>query len=136
MGWCATGGAGGDGSGVSGDTRRRSGADGRGILPQLLFRGQNLGKYKIVAPLGSGGFGTVYLAQDTWIGGSNVVPGDPSVVHHAIVFVDPKGEGMAKAGSESSYPCFGGPGATSVSSRNDLLSPTCMLNRVCVSAGS
>src|SRR5687768_16035706 len=25
----------------------------------LLFKGQNLGKYKIVAPLGSGGFGTV-----------------------------------------------------------------------------
>jgi eukaryotic-like serine/threonine-protein kinase len=33
----------------------------------LLFRGQTLGKYRIIAPLGSGGFGSVYLAQDTWI---------------------------------------------------------------------
>jgi serine/threonine protein kinase len=33
----------------------------------MFFRGQVVGKYKILSTIGSGGFGTVFLAEDTWI---------------------------------------------------------------------
>ncbi len=55
------------------------------------------------------------FATDTWIGGVNVVPGNPKIVHHVIVYTDPNGEGATKAGTEGSYKCFGGPGVADTS---------------------
>jgi hypothetical protein len=45
--------------------------------------------------------------DDTWISESIVVPTDPRVVHHALVYLDPYREGREKAGAAGSYPCFG-----------------------------
>src|SRR4051795_4333840 len=37
------------------------------ILRPVFFRDQIVGKYRVLSTIGSGGFGTVYLAEDTWI---------------------------------------------------------------------
>ena len=58
------------------------------------------------------------FTDDAWIAESIVVPGDPKVVHHALVYLDPDHEGVRKAGDEKSYSCFGG---------SELTNPTLLL---------
>jgi hypothetical protein len=47
------------------------------------------------------------FAQDTYISATNVLPGNPKVVHHVIVYTDPKQEAKSKVDATGTYPCFG-----------------------------
>jgi hypothetical protein len=56
-----------------------------------------------------------HLDQDVWLTGSNVLPGNPNVVHHVILFkvpADSAAEAEAKdaASSDPGWTCFGGTG--------------------------
>ena len=50
------------------------------------------------------------LTSDKWLNGIQVIPGNPLVVHHALVFMDPKNESAKLANADGQYDCFGGPG--------------------------
>jgi Copper type II ascorbate-dependent monooxygenase, N-terminal domain len=51
------------------------------------------------------------VAQTSYLNGSFVVPGNPVIVHHALVFTDPAGASRALVTDQAtqSYDCFGGP---------------------------
>ena len=50
------------------------------------------------------------FAEDTWIDGVQISPGNQKVVHHVLAYLDPDGQSADLAGADGSYPCFGGPG--------------------------
>jgi hypothetical protein len=50
------------------------------------------------------------LSSAAWLTGLQVVPGNPEVVHHVLVFADPAGQGASLVGEDGSYDCFGGSG--------------------------
>jgi hypothetical protein len=49
------------------------------------------------------------LDQEQWVNGVQVTPGNAEIVHHVILFTDPKGQSIDLAGSQGYYDCFGGP---------------------------
>ena len=50
------------------------------------------------------------LDATRWLTGLEVVPGNAEVVHHALVYTDPSGQGARRANDDGWYPCFGSPG--------------------------
>lgn len=51
------------------------------------------------------------LAQDSWVNGTNIIPGNAEVVHHVLVFTDPMNESAKMTlGPDGGYDCFGGVG--------------------------
>lgn len=50
------------------------------------------------------------ITQDVWLNGTQITAGNTSIVHHVLLYADPKGESVALAGEKGNYPCFGGPG--------------------------
>ena len=48
------------------------------------------------------------ISEKSWITGVEVVPGNPKVDHHALVFLDPEGESEALA-TDGHFPCFSNP---------------------------
>lgn len=46
------------------------------------------------------------FTKDTYVNGAQFIPGNTNVVHHAIAYIDDKGQSAAKA---PMYDCFGGP---------------------------
>ena len=50
------------------------------------------------------------FAQDSWITGLQVVPGNAKVVHHVLVWLESQHQSDALVEADGSYPCFGAPG--------------------------
>jgi len=52
------------------------------------------------------------LTEDAFLEAIEIVPGQVAVAHHALVFVDEKGDSEALINSNGWYSCLGGPGVT------------------------
>lgn len=50
------------------------------------------------------------FTEDMFMNGFHFVAGNPKVVHHALLFVDPNAESEALADADGGYDCFGGSG--------------------------
>lgn len=55
------------------------------------------------------------VTETTYVDGIAVIPGNPLVVHHVLVFKDPKRESLKLADADGKYKCFGGSGVGSAS---------------------
>ena len=55
------------------------------------------------------------FAEDAWLDGLQITPGNHKIVHHVLAYVDPDRASEQLMGPDGSYPCFGGPGIDNTS---------------------
>jgi hypothetical protein len=48
------------------------------------------------------------LTEDRYLQALQIVPGNPKIVHHVLIYVDASGESAAEAGADGWFPCSGG----------------------------
>ena len=53
------------------------------------------------------------ITERQYLNGSYFIPGNPKIVHHALLFSDPNRQSLKKAKVGESYECFGGPAISS-----------------------
>jgi hypothetical protein len=52
------------------------------------------------------------LESERWVNATQVNPGNSEIVHHVLLFSDPKAKSAALGDENGMYDCFGGPGIT------------------------
>jgi hypothetical protein len=52
------------------------------------------------------------LESERWINATQINPGNAEIVHHVLLFSDPRAKSAALADENGMYDCFGGPGIT------------------------
>jgi hypothetical protein len=54
------------------------------------------------------------LGQAAYVNGQHVIAGNPAIVHHVLIYIDPNRKSAAKMDADGGYDCFGGVGVNDV----------------------
>jgi hypothetical protein len=62
-----------------------------------------------LSALAAKGAEAALLGDRVLVNGMQITPGNSAIVHHVLVYADPDGQSVERAGDQGYYDCFGGP---------------------------